>query len=159
MQSMTKPLLDEAQARARPRTVGTRSGGRGMIQVCGVARGQRQRPFETADFRLGIRQACILARLQDAGADFGAICLRIGALGLRLSNRPLHPVDYLPNCVRDCPGDCLGESLVRRLPNCLGGHGPEYLVRGLRGSRQYAVDSRQVSCGAGCGHGCLVRCS
>jgi hypothetical protein len=29
-------------------------------------------PFEIADCRLEIGQACILVRLQDAGTDFGA---------------------------------------------------------------------------------------
>jgi len=101
----------------------------------------------------------MLLWIQDAGAGFGAICSKRWALDLGRLTRLPHLGDYLPNCLRGCPGDCLGESLVHRLPNCLrgcrdrrlvlrplgrlGSHGPESLVRRL--------PRNPVSCGAGCG--------
>ena len=33
---------------------------------------------------------------------FGVICLRLGALGLQLTNRLPHPGDYPSNCLRSC---------------------------------------------------------
>jgi hypothetical protein len=38
-------------------------------------------PFQIADCRLAVGQACMLIRLQDVGADFGAICHRLTAHG------------------------------------------------------------------------------
>ena len=121
-----------------------------------------------------IGQACIPIRLQDAGADFWAICLRLGVLGPQALTQHPRGADYLPSCLQRrleghlvlCRVSCLDgyspRSLLRNLPGCSTGccpsRGPRYSLRYSARCSTGRSDRRGLSRCPRCSPDCLANC-
>jgi hypothetical protein len=137
---------------------------------------------EIADAAKGCRRAILQSRRMARERVFGAMCLKVWALGLKLLERPPHLGDYLPDSLRyrlRCSlGNCLGESLVLSPEGSIGHNRRRNSQSSLNGSSASCVsDSGQrnpPACSMGssplspevcirnyrpdCGRGCVPVC-
>ena len=109
-----------------------------------------------------IGRACRRIRLQDAEADFGAICLWFRALGLSPLTHLPRLGDYPPNSLRYSLryslGSSLGECFVRRLADCPGRKLPGSLGRYSPRSRGKRLVLSPGGNAEGYVQGCGARC-